>query len=55
MVEADMNISVMRAALNHSPDDDRMMNELSPRFGFLLQVEEQLLASYEALILDMGG
>ncbi len=55
LVEADMNISVMRAALGHSSDNDHTMEVLSPRFAFLLQVEDQLLTSYKALVLDMGG
>ncbi len=55
LIEADMNISVMRAALNPSADNDDLLDELAPRLGFLLQVEEQLLVSYKTLIEEMDG
>lgn len=55
LIEADMNISVMRAALGQGDGSNQSTDALASRFGFLLQVEEQLLISYKVLIEDMGG
>ena len=54
LIEADMSINVLSAALGQADGAANSAEALRPRFGFLLLIEEQLLESYSNQIEKMG-